>query len=122
MCRDGHLGVYSYERKATLEPNSNQRTNVRPAFAHDDDQMSRTQRTLRIFALPLSKQSVAGTTTGSGKAKTVLNTYFHFVTSSPSEVEQGNPSLISRVTEKVTNMWAGWGKAKPGSWKVGISA
>jgi len=82
--------------------------------------MSRAQRSLRIFALPLSKQSVAGTTTGTGKAKTVLNTYFHFVTAPPSEVEQGNSNLISRATEKAANIWTDWGKAKPGTWKVGI--
>ena len=81
--------------------------------------MSRVQHSLRIFALPLSKQSATGTT-ATGKARTVFNTYYHFVTASPSEVEQGNPSLISRATEKATNMWADWGKAKPGTWKVGI--
>lgn len=81
--------------------------------------MSRAQRSLRIFALPLSKQSAANTA-GTGKARAVLNTYYHFVTSSPSEVEQRNPSLISRATEKATTIWADWGKAKPGTWKVGI--
>ena len=82
--------------------------------------MSKAQQSLRIFALPLSKQGVAGTT-GAGKARTVLNTYYHFVTAPPSEVEQGkDPSLISRATEKATGIWADWGKAKPGTWKVGF--
>lgn len=82
--------------------------------------MSRAQRSLRIFALPLSKQSVTSTTNGTGKARGVLNTYYHFVTTPPSEVEQGNPSLISKATEKATSIWADWGKAEPGTWKVGI--
>lgn len=82
--------------------------------------MSRAQRSLRIFALPLSKQGATGTTAGTGKAKAVLNTYYHFVTSLPLGAEQKNPSLISRVTEKAENIWTGWGKAKPGTWKVGV--
>lgn len=80
--------------------------------------MSKAQRSLRIFALPLSKQRATGVTTGTEKAKVVLNTYYHFVTSLPLGTEEKNPTLISRATEKATNMWTGWGKAKPGTWKV----
>jgi hypothetical protein len=80
--------------------------------------MSRAKHSLRIFALPLSKQSVASTTIGTGKGRAVLNTYYHFVTASSPEVDQGNPSLISRATDKATSIWADWGKAAPGTWKV----
>ena len=76
--------------------------------------MSRAQRSLRIFALPLSKQSVTAT----GKGRPVLNTYYHFVITSPPETDQGNVGLVSRVMEKATSTWADWGKAKPGTWKV----
>lgn len=79
--------------------------------------MSAAKRSLRIFALPLSKQSVARTSAGSGQGRTVLNTYYHFVTASPSDVDQGNPSLLSRLAEKATSTWDGWGKAAPGTWK-----
>ena len=82
--------------------------------------MSKAQRSLRIFALPLSKQRATGITTGTGKAKVALNTYYHFETSLPPEAEEKNPTLISRVTEKVTSIWTGWGKAKPGTWKVRV--
>lgn len=81
--------------------------------------MSKAKHSLRIFALPLSRQSVANTAARTGKGRTALNTYYHFVTASPSEVVQGDPSLISRAMDKATNMWAGWGKAAPGTWKVG---
>lgn len=82
--------------------------------------MSVAKRSLRIFALPLSKQSVADASTGPGKGKAVLNTYYHFVTALPSEVNKGDPNLISRAIDKVSSIWAGWGKAEPDSWKVGI--
>ncbi|KAF9646219.1 hypothetical protein BDM02DRAFT_3100221 [Thelephora ganbajun] len=82
--------------------------------------MTGVKRSLRIFALPLSRQSVTGTSTGTGKARAVLNTYYHFVTSLPSDVDQGNPSLISRATDKVASIWANWGKAKPGTWRIKV--
>lgn len=83
--------------------------------------MSVAKRSLRIFALPLSKQSVTASTIGSGKGNTVLNTYYHFVTAPPSGVDQGDLSLLSRLTGKVTGIWTGWGKAASGSWRVGYS-
>ena len=102
--------------KATFEHDLN--PGARPSVLfHIRRPMSRAKHSLRIFALPLSKQGVTGGTTGTGKGR--LNTYYHFVTSSPSEADQGNPSLISRVTDKATGIWADWGKAAPGTWKVG---
>ena len=80
--------------------------------------MSVPKRSLRIFALPLSKRVVV-TSNGNGKGRAVLNTYYHFVTASPAGVDQGNPSLISKITEKTASIWDGWGKAAPGTWKVG---
>ena len=107
-------------RLRILKHNLNQRTDrFSSSSLRPRRPMSRAQHTLRIFALPLSKQS-ATSITATGKARAVLNTYYHFVTTPPSEVEQGNPSLISRATEKATNMWADWGKAEPGTWKVCI--
>ena len=81
--------------------------------------MSKAKQSLRIFALPLSKQCVTNST---GKGRAVLNTYYHFVTASPSEVVQGDPSLVSRAMDKVASVWAGWGKAAPGTWKVSTQA
>lgn len=78
--------------------------------------MTVAKRSLRIFALPLSKQTVTNTSTGHGRA--VLNTYYHFVTAPPPNVIQGKPGLISRATDMATNTWDGWGKAAPGTWKV----
>ena len=111
-------GVYALAAAASVNVKSPP-TKGHTTFLHPRRPMSRAQHSLRIFALPLSKQSAAGTT-ATGKARAVLNTYYHFVTASPSEVGQGSPSLISRATEKATNMWADWGKAEPGTWKVGI--
>ena len=83
--------------------------------------MSVAKRSLRIFALPLSKQSVDVNTNTIGIRKgkhALLNTYYHFVTGPHSEVERGNPSLLSRLMDKAANTWADWGKATPGTWKV----
>jgi len=82
--------------------------------------MSVAKRSLRIFALPLSKQSVTASTLGTSSGRTTLNTYYHFVTAPPSEVDQGQPNSLSRLTEKVTSTWVGWGKATPGSWRVKV--
>lgn len=87
---------------------------------HPRRPMSGAQHSLRIFALPLSKQGVTGITTGARRSRTVLNTYYHFVTTPPSEADQGSSSLISKATDRVTGMWTDWGKAAPGTWKVGI--
>lgn len=106
--------------KPALNPTS---TNGRaPSVLFDPPRpMSRAKHSLRIFALPLSKQSAANTTTGTRNARGVLNTYYHFETTSSPEVNQGNPSLISRATDKAASIWTGWGKAAPGTWKVRYS-
>ena len=49
----------------------------------------------------------------------MLNTFYHFVTVSPLRADQGYPGLISRATDRAAGMWADWGKAAPGTWKVG---
>jgi len=113
--RVGHRGAC--ENKTTPEPNPNQRTHALFVLFHPQRPMSGVKRSLRIFALPLSKQSVTNIT-GTGKGRAVLNTYYHFVTTSPSEADQGKQSLISKATDKATGIWADWGKAEPGTWKV----
>lgn len=110
-------------RRRRVNPHLNSTLNqgVRPTsfLSRPRRPMSGAKYSLRIFALPLSKQSVTGITTGTGRGRTVLNTYYHFVTTPPSEADQGTPSLISRVTDRATGMWDDWGKAAPGTWKVG---
>ena len=64
----------------------------------------RTPRSLRVIALPLTR------------APHQL-TYYHFV-NPPSGASKNANSLVNRAVTKALDVWAGFGKAEEGSWKV----
>ena len=64
----------------------------------------RTPRSLRVIALPLTR------------APHQL-TYYHFV-NPPSTISKNANSLVNRTITKALDVWAGFGKAEEGSWKV----
>lgn len=79
--------------------------------------MSSASRTLasvarmRILALPLT----------SGSASSGKYTYYHVqMPPRKPEKEGARPSLLKRATGKAAELWAGFGKAPEGSWKVCI--
>ena len=62
---------------------------------------------MRIIAIPLT----------SGASSSGANTYYHFQTP-PSVKGKESPNLFKKATEKAAELWAGFGKAPEGSWKV----
>jgi hypothetical protein len=71
---------------------------------------AKVSRTLRIIALPLTR---ATRTHGA-------LTYYQFVTPPPPPEEAKNPGLIKWGTNKAASVWAGFGKAPEGNWKVAL--
>ena len=64
----------------------------------------RTPRSLRVIALPLTRAPHQFT-------------YYHFV-NPPSTISKNANSLVNRAVVKALDVWAGFGKAQEGSWKV----
>ena len=58
---------------------------------------------MRIIAIPLTSDPSRAT-------------YYHFQTPKPSDTAK--PSLLKKVTGKVADLWAGFGRSPEGSWKV----
>ena len=72
-----------------------------------------TKRSLRILALPLvSASKTPGASSGH-------LTYYHFATPPPHP--ERTKTWTYWVTNKAAGIWAGFGKAKEGSWKVSIA-
>lgn len=69
------------------------------------------KRSIRILALPLA--SAAKTPEASSPG---LLTYYHFLTPPPPEDKGRN--WTKWAAQKATSLWAGFGKAKDGSWQV----
>ena len=62
---------------------------------------------MRILALPLT----------SGASSTGLHTYYHFQTPPPPSSE-AQPSILKTAMGKAASIWADFGKAPEGTWKV----
>ncbi|PSR71977.1 hypothetical protein PHLCEN_2v12187 [Hermanssonia centrifuga] len=69
------------------------------------------KRSMRIIALPLTTASRTPDSAASGHL-----TYVHFVTPPPKEEEGTN--WLKWTTGKAADLWAGFGKAEDGTWKV----
>lgn len=68
-----------------------------------------TAARMRILALPLT----------SGSASSGKYTYYHFQLPPRDPGKEGaRPSLLKRATGKAAELWAGFGKAPEGNWKV----
>lgn len=81
-------------------------------FLFNSSAMSKAAvRTMRIIALPLS--SARGS-----KSKTILDTYYHFVTAPPHVSDSAKLSWPAWGIGKAQGIWTDFGKAKKGSWKV----
>lgn len=72
-----------------------------------------TKKSLRILALPLAPASKRpGTSLGP-------LTYYHFTTPPPHP--EKTKTWTNWATDKAADIWAGFGKAKEGGWKVSIA-
>ena len=72
------------------------------------------KRSIRIVALPLVTASKTPEPSSSGHL-----TYYHFATPRPKQ--DGKRDWIQWATHKASNIWAGFGKAPEGHWKVRAS-
>jgi hypothetical protein len=69
------------------------------------------KRSLRIVALPLVAASRTPESSSSGHL-----TYYHFATPPPEQDEKRD--LAKWATQRAAELWAGFGKAPEGHWKV----
>ena len=72
-----------------------------------------TKKSLRILALPLVSVSKTPGTSSSHL------TYYHFTTPPPHP--ERTKTWTNWATDKAADLWAGFGKAKEGTWKVSAS-
>ncbi|KAH7885241.1 mitochondrial K+-H+ exchange-related-domain-containing protein [Phlebopus sp. FC_14] len=88
--------------------------------------LSRAQRSMRIIALPLTK--VKSPPDPSLKANSVFNTnrmliYYHCNIVSPHGADSDQPwtkRILKKMSTKAADVWANFGKAPEGSWKLRV--
>jgi hypothetical protein len=74
----------------------------------------KAMRSMRIIALPLTRRSTSYAQLPGSKSS--LLTYYHFqINNSGKKLEGG---VARWATTKASNIWASFGKAEEGSWKV----
>ncbi|KZT18247.1 hypothetical protein NEOLEDRAFT_195584 [Neolentinus lepideus HHB14362 ss-1] len=74
------------------------------------DVVVKAARSLRIIALPLTRRPIS-------EVDGHPLVYYHFQMS-PKEESAAKPTLLNRMTDKAGSIWAGFGKAEEGSWKL----
>ncbi|TFK52229.1 hypothetical protein OE88DRAFT_1657365 [Heliocybe sulcata] len=74
------------------------------------DAVVKAARALRIVALPLTRRPIS-------KADTSPLIYYHFQTP-PKDKTAVKPTLLHRATDKIGSLWAGFGKAPEGNWRL----
>jgi len=83
---------------------------------------------MRIVAFPLTRHVVGGmkkphalslapTDTSDGGGDTPL-TYYHFEITSRPPRREGGGGVVNTLMRKAGDIWAGFGKAPEGTWKV----